>query len=82
VGEAAGRAVAELVVVGTGVRAIADGAIAAGLPASRVHAVPDRAAAIELLPLLLRPGDVVLVKASRGAALEAIVDVLRTGIPA
>jgi UDP-N-acetylmuramyl pentapeptide synthase len=44
--------------------------------------VPDRAAAIELLPLLLRPGDVVLVKASRGAALEAIVDVLRTGIPA
>jgi UDP-N-acetylmuramyl pentapeptide synthase len=25
---------------------------------------------------------VVLVKASRGAALEAIVDVLRTGIPA
>jgi UDP-N-acetylmuramyl pentapeptide synthase len=32
--------------------------------------------------LLLRPGDVVLVKASRGEALEAIVDVLRTGIPA
>jgi UDP-N-acetylmuramoyl-tripeptide--D-alanyl-D-alanine ligase len=44
--------------------------------------VPDRAAAIALLPSLLRPGDVVLVKASRGAALEAIVDVLRTGLPA
>ena len=82
VGEAAGRAVAELVVVGTGARAIADGAIAAGLPASRIHAVPDRAAAIELLPSLLQPGDVILVKASRGAALEAIVDALRTGIPA
>jgi UDP-N-acetylmuramoyl-tripeptide--D-alanyl-D-alanine ligase len=82
VGEAAGRAVAELVVVGTGARAIADGAIGAGLPASRIHAVPDRAAAIALLPSLLRPGDVVLVKASRGAALEAIVDALRIGSPA
>jgi UDP-N-acetylmuramoyl-tripeptide--D-alanyl-D-alanine ligase len=82
VGEAAGSAVAELVVVGPGARAIADGASAAGLPAARIHAVPDRAAAIELLPSLLRPGDVVLVKASRGAALEAIVDALRTGVPA
>ena len=68
--------------VGPGARAIADGASAAGLPAARIHAVPDRAAAIELLPSLLRPGDVVLVKASRGAALEAIVDALRTGVPA
>jgi UDP-N-acetylmuramoyl-tripeptide--D-alanyl-D-alanine ligase len=81
VGEAAGRTVAELVVVGSGARGIAEGAAAAGLGDSNVHAVPDRAAAIELLPSLLRPGDVVLVKASRGAALEAIVDALRAGIP-
>jgi UDP-N-acetylmuramoyl-tripeptide--D-alanyl-D-alanine ligase len=82
VGEAAGHALAELVVVGPGALDIADAAIAAGLAASRVHHVPDRAAAIELLGSVLRRGDVVLVKASRGAALEGIVDVLRAGIPA
>jgi len=82
VGEAAGRAVAELVVVGDGAGGIAEGALAAGLAASHVHPVPDRASAIEILRWVLRPGDVVLVKASRGAALEAIVDALRAGIPA
>ncbi len=82
VGEAAGAAVAELVVVGDGAGGIADGAVAAGLAASHVHRVSDRAAAIEILRSVLRPGDVVLVKASRGAALEAIVDALRAGIPA
>jgi UDP-N-acetylmuramoyl-tripeptide--D-alanyl-D-alanine ligase len=77
VGEAAGRVAAELVVVGPGAAGIADGALAAGLAASRVHRVADRAAALELLPSILRGGDVVLVKASRGAALEAIVDALQ-----
>jgi UDP-N-acetylmuramoyl-tripeptide--D-alanyl-D-alanine ligase len=82
VGEAAGRGVTELVVVGDGARGIADGAVAAGLAASHVHRVSDRAAAIEILRAILRPGDAVLVKASRGAALESIVDALRAGIPA
>jgi UDP-N-acetylmuramoyl-tripeptide--D-alanyl-D-alanine ligase len=82
VGEAAGRAVAELVVVGPTAAGIAEGAIAAGMAPTRVHLVPDVEAAIALLPLLLRPGDVVLVKASRGAALETIVDVLCAGITA
>ncbi len=82
VGEAAGRGVTELVVVGDGARGIADGAVAAGLAVSHVHRVSDRAAAIEILRAILRPGDAVLVKASRGAALESIVDALRTGIPA
>ncbi len=82
VGQAAGAGVAELVVVGEGARGIADGAIAAGLAPSRIHAVPDRAAAIDALRTVLRPGDVVLVKASRGAALESIVDALRAGITA
>ena len=82
VGEAAGRLVAELIVVGQGAAGIAEGAVAAGLAAAHVHRVPDRAAAIEILPTVLRPGDVVLVKASRGAGLEAIVDALRAGIPA
>jgi UDP-N-acetylmuramoyl-tripeptide--D-alanyl-D-alanine ligase len=82
VGEAAGRAVAELVVVGHGAAGIAEGALSAGLAASHVHHVRDRATAIELLASVLRPGDIVLVKASRGAALEAVVDALRAGIPA
>jgi UDP-N-acetylmuramoyl-tripeptide--D-alanyl-D-alanine ligase len=82
VGEAAGRGVTELVVVGDGARGIADGAVAAGLVASHVHRVSDRAAAIEVLRAILRPGDAVLVKASRGAALESIVDALRAGIRA
>ena len=82
VGEVAGAAVAELVVVGDGARGIADGALAAGLAPSRIHAAADRAEAIELLRTVLRPGDVVLVKASRGAALESIVDALRAGITA
>ena len=82
VGEAAGRGVTELVVVGDGARGIADGAVTAGLAVSHVHRVSDRSAAIEILRAILRPGDAVLVKASRGAALESIVDALRTGIPA
>ncbi len=82
VGEAAGRGVAELVVVGPGAAGIAEGAVAAGMAASHVHHVRDRAAAIALLPSVLQRGDVVLVKASRGAALESIVDALRAGIVA
>ena len=81
VGAAAGRAVAELIVVGPGARGIAEGAMAAGLATAHVRHVPDAGAAIELLRLVLRPGDAVLVKASRGAALDAIVDALRAGIP-
>lgn len=82
VGDAAGRSVAELVVVGPGAAGIAEGARAAGLASAHIHQVADRAAAIELLAAVLRPGDVVLVKASRAAALEAVVDALRPGIRA
>ena len=81
VGDAAGRAAAELVVVGDGARGIAEGALSSGLAAAHVHAASDRTAAIEVLRSILRPGDVVLVKASRGVALETIVDALRAGIP-
>ena len=52
---------------------VADGAVAAGRLAGKesVH-VPDRTAARKLLDDLLRPGDVVLVKASRSYGLERL----------
>lgn len=80
VGAGAARVAAELVVVGPGAAGIADGAAAAGLEASRIHRVADREAAIAVLRRVVRPGDAVLVKASRGAALESIVEALRPGL--
>jgi UDP-N-acetylmuramoyl-tripeptide--D-alanyl-D-alanine ligase len=71
---------ADLVVaVGPDAVGIADGAVAAGRRAGEesVH-VPDRAAARELLAGLLRPGDVVLVKASRAHGLERLAEDLLT----
>lgn len=77
VGEAAARTVDWLVVVGAGARAIAEGALAAGLAERDIVRVPDAETALEALPPRLRDGDVVLVKASRGIALERVVDGLR-----
>ncbi len=77
VGVAAGRTVDELVTVGAGASRIADAAVAAGLPAGRVHRPQDRAAAATVLRDVVRDGDVVLVKASRGAALDLLVADLR-----
>jgi UDP-N-acetylmuramoyl-tripeptide--D-alanyl-D-alanine ligase len=77
VGEAAARAVELLIVVGSGARGIAEGAAAAGLDPARIHLVPDGEAALEAVRPRLREGDVVLVKASRGVALDHLVDALR-----
>jgi UDP-N-acetylmuramoyl-tripeptide--D-alanyl-D-alanine ligase len=77
VGEAAARTVDWLMVVGAGARAIADGAATAGLEEADITRVPDVEAALAAIPPRLRDGDVVLVKASRGIALERVVDGLR-----
>ncbi len=77
VGEAAARVADLLIVVGSEARGIADGAVAAGLPADRIHAVPDAEAALDALRPRLREGDSILVKASRGLALDRVVDGLR-----
>jgi UDP-N-acetylmuramoyl-tripeptide--D-alanyl-D-alanine ligase len=45
--------------------------------AGEVHSVPDARAAAELLPRLLRDGDTVLVKGSRGVGLEQVVASMR-----
>jgi len=74
VGLAAARLVDELVVVGAEAGGIAAGAAALG---DKVVLVPDRVAAMSALRERLRWGDAVLVKASRGAALESIVEALQ-----
>lgn len=74
VGEAAAAVVDYLVVVGEGARGIAEGARAAGLADDRLVHVADRDGASRSLLDLLRPGDVVLVKASRGVALDVLVE--------
>ena len=79
--DAAAAGVDLVVAVGADAVGIADGASAAGRRAGEesVH-VPDRAAARELLAQLLRPGDVVLVKASRSYGLELLAaDLLADG---
>jgi UDP-N-acetylmuramoyl-tripeptide--D-alanyl-D-alanine ligase len=75
-GEAAAAVVDRLVVVGDGASAIADGAQAAGMTPSSVIRVADRDAARDQLLETLQPSDVVLVKASRGIALDLLVDEL------
>jgi len=74
VGVQAASVADELIVVGEGAATMADGALAEGLPAARVHKVGGRDEALALLIGELRDGDTVLVKASRGAALDLLVE--------
>jgi UDP-N-acetylmuramoyl-tripeptide--D-alanyl-D-alanine ligase len=84
VGTAAAATVDLLVTVGPGAAGIAAGAKAAGLDSSRILEARDREAALDLLRVRLRDGDVVLVKASRGVELDVLVEGLTaelTGTP-
>jgi UDP-N-acetylmuramoyl-tripeptide--D-alanyl-D-alanine ligase len=76
VGVAAAGIAELLVVVGAGAAGIARGARGADLVAERVIEVRDRAEALAALEERLQPGDVVLVKASRGIELDLLVDAL------
>ncbi len=77
VGSAAGDVADLLIVVGPAAEPIARAARAAGLNPSRVIEVADRQAALEALLPRLADNDIVLVKASRGIALDQLVDDLR-----
>ncbi|HLT57529.1 MAG: UDP-N-acetylmuramoyl-tripeptide--D-alanyl-D-alanine ligase [Limnochordales bacterium] len=75
--EEVGRQAAEagvdwLVAVGQWRATVIAAAVAAGLPAERTAACPDAAAAADRVAALVEPGDVVLIKASRGLALERV----------
>lgn len=59
---------------GGGAAELAKAALSAGLKGDMVHHMDDAEAALELLNALLQPGDVVLIKGSRGVGLDRIVD--------
>jgi len=78
--EACGRAAARsglshLLTVGGGpAEAMAHAAVAAGMPAAAVRHVGTSDAAADVLVPMLRPGDVVLVKGSRGVRTDIVAD--------
>ena len=64
-----------LVVVGdAAARALAEAATASGMPADRVTWTASSAAAVDVILPWLEPGDLVLVKGSRGIRTDAVVD--------
>lgn len=80
VGEAvAGGSWAGLIAVGPLAAMIAERACACGFSRACVACVPDAEAAVEALRSRLRPGDAVLLKASRGVRLERVAQALGAG---
>lgn len=75
--DAARRGLAHLVVVGEAARAIAEGAREAGLDPARVTEVARADEVAAAVRRLLRPGRVVLFKASRVHSLERAVEAVR-----
>lgn len=53
-----------------------EGAVEAGMPCERTKFFPNALEAVEFCRAIIRPGDVVLVKGSRGVQMERIIDVL------
>lgn len=71
VGQAAARTVNTLITVGPETAVLTAAAREAGL--GEVHETPDTGAAASLLRQLTREGDLVLVKGSRGARMERVI---------
>jgi len=65
-----------LVAVGPLAAEIADGAAAAGMSAAAIHRFPDSEAAAAAVAAIVREGDLVLVKGSRGMRTEAVIEAL------
>jgi UDP-N-acetylmuramoyl-tripeptide--D-alanyl-D-alanine ligase len=72
---AAAAGVAQLIAVGgDAARALADAAITAGLPDDRVSYFTTSTDAADAVGALIAPGDVVLVKGSRGTRMDIVAD--------
>ncbi|GAA1823743.1 UDP-N-acetylmuramoyl-tripeptide--D-alanyl-D-alanine ligase [Microlunatus capsulatus] len=74
--DVAAAGVDRLLALGEHAATLAAGARDAGLPAAAATPVPSKEEALALLRAELRPGDVVLVKASRGLALDTVAEAL------
>jgi UDP-N-acetylmuramoyl-tripeptide--D-alanyl-D-alanine ligase len=79
-GRAAAAGVDALIVVGgPAADGLAQGAIAAGLPQALVHRFADSTSAREAVAAMVKSGDLVLVKGSRGTRTDLIADRLASG---
>jgi UDP-N-acetylmuramoyl-tripeptide--D-alanyl-D-alanine ligase len=78
---AAQPAIARVLAVGDAARPIVDGTVLEGSWPGRASCVSDAAAAIDVLRNEVRPGDVVLVKASRAASLERVGEAIAEDRP-
>ena len=67
----------QLVACGSLGRSLAQGAVQAGFDRAKAFEVPDAATAAAVINTLVKPGDMVLVKASRGMKLELVVEALQ-----
>lgn len=76
-GQAAESGVDIVVGVQGAAREIARGAVAAGMPLTQVHFFTEVNPAIDFICRQVQPGDLVLIKGSRGVHLEKIVQALR-----
>jgi UDP-N-acetylmuramoyl-tripeptide--D-alanyl-D-alanine ligase len=73
--------IALLVTVGDGARGIGEGAIAAGMASGQVHCCETHDAAINVITDAMSEGDWILVKGSRAAHMERIVELLSSEEP-
>lgn len=69
---------AYLVCVGANAKGFAEGAMEAGMSSGKIVECKDHIIAKKIVPQLANPGDVILVKGSRGIALENVVQALCT----
>ena len=76
IGQVAAGLVDRLLVYGTHARSIADGAIAVGLDPQRVARFTTHTELVRQLAAIIRPGDRILVKGSRGMQMEQVVNLL------
>jgi UDP-N-acetylmuramoyl-tripeptide--D-alanyl-D-alanine ligase len=74
---AGGAGLAALYLMGTHAALVRDAAVAAGLAADRITIAPTHDALAAMLRATLRDGDLLLLKGSRGAALERVLAGLR-----
>ena len=65
-----------LVALGPAAQYIAHGALQAGMDCSRIHHTHSRQGVLDLLNEMVQPQDVILLKGSRGMAMERLVEAL------